>query len=309
MKKYEFNYSKNFKCIGSSCKHNCCVGWEIFIDKKTREFYESLKEVDPRFDGISYDNGCVRLDKNFRCPYLDGDNLCHIIKNYGEKNLSKTCKTHPRFINFFSSFTETGLGLYCEEACKIILSLNAKMKPVLVYKNKFTKPLTPLEKKILALRKEALGIAQDRTRSISERLNLLEKLSKIDLNRKDFSAWAKIFDGLEKLNANKDYFSFLHNLESFPVVTKNDYSVCFEQVLSYLIYRHVSRAIDEIDSSVRLAFVVLSFKIIYCLFVFLGDSLDALIEACRFYTSTVELSDDNCFSLFNEIEKLMVLSL
>ena len=36
------SYYKKFKCIGSKCKHNCCIGWEIDIDKSTMDKYSSI---------------------------------------------------------------------------------------------------------------------------------------------------------------------------------------------------------------------------------------------------------------------------
>lgn len=307
MKKYDFNYSKKFKCIGSACKHNCCLGWDISLDKKTLSLYNSLSKTDCRFNDNCFKSKSMALTDDFRCPFLDKDNLCHVIKNYGEKALSKTCKTHPRFINYFSSFTETGLGLYCEEACRIILFSKSKMKRVLVYKNKFSKPLSSFEKTVLAFRNNVLKIIQNRELSIVKRLKLLEELSNINLDKKPFSAWAEIFLGLEKLPLELDHFTRLIELKEYSKDYKNEYALSFEQILSYLAFRHLSRAIDEIDLSVRLSFVVLSFKIIYELFSSLGGDSCALIEACRFYTSTVELSDNNLFTLLNEIEKLVVL--
>ena len=126
MKQFEFNYSKKFNCIADKCKHNCCKGWQIAVDKKTADKYLSLSNDNNRFKNCLDGQFFKMIDKN--CPFLDSDNLCHIIKNYGDKALCKTCKTHPRFKNFFSDRIETGLGLYCEEAGKIILSSKSKMK-------------------------------------------------------------------------------------------------------------------------------------------------------------------------------------
>lgn len=305
MKKYLFNYSKNFKCIGSKCKHSCCVGWEISIDKKTRDKYKELENRDDRFKNCLIGKN-IALNENLRCPFLDCDNLCHIIKNYGENALSRTCKTHPRFINYFSSFTETGLGLYCEEACRIILSETKKMKPVLIGNRKSNKRLSQFEKCILEYRKNALEIAQNDKISIEERLSALENLSGVDLSRKSYKNWVGFYLTLEKLETNDFDLSRLGERNAFSNITESN-NKPFEQILAYLIYRHVSRAIDEIDLSVRLAFSVLSFRIIYEIFTVLGEDFDCIINACREYTSNIELSDDNLVSVLNEIEKLVVM--
>ena len=39
-------YYKEFKCIASKCKNNCCIGWEIDIDKDTYELYKSFRKWD-----------------------------------------------------------------------------------------------------------------------------------------------------------------------------------------------------------------------------------------------------------------------
>ena len=36
------NYYKKFKCIADKCRHSCCVGWEIDIDKDTMRKYSEL---------------------------------------------------------------------------------------------------------------------------------------------------------------------------------------------------------------------------------------------------------------------------
>ncbi len=306
MKKYLFNYSKNFKCVGSKCKHSCCVGWEISIDKKTRDNYKKLENCDDRFKNSLIGKN-IALNEILRCPFLDDDNLCHVIKRYGEKALSRTCKTHPRFINYFSNFTETGLGLYCEEACRIILSETKKMKPVLVRKTKNAKRLTSFEKTILEFRKNAIKIAQNDKISIEERLEILEKESSISLNKKPYKEWIEFYCLLEKLPTCEFDFSALKRFDSFSKIV-DKHAKPLEQILSYLIYRHLPRAIDNIDLSVRLAFCVLSFRLIYQAFICMGNGQDALINACREYTSSVELSDDNLFGVLNEIEKLVVLT-
>ena len=89
MKHYEFNYNKDFSCIADNCKHNCCIGWQIDIDKKSFSSYQALKETDARFNENNFLGQTFKLNELSRCPFLDGDNLCHIIKNYGEKALCR----------------------------------------------------------------------------------------------------------------------------------------------------------------------------------------------------------------------------
>ena len=303
MKQFEFNYSKKFYCIADKCKHNCCKGWQIAVDKKTACKYLQFANTDQRFKNC-LDGQFFKMENN-SCPFLDGDNLCHVIKNYGDKSLSKTCKTHPRFKSFFSNRTETGLGLYCEQAGRIILSSKPKMKPVLVKDDFKKRAIVGFERKVFAFRKKALLIAQDRTLTIENRLLLLEQLANIDLKKNSFNKWLEIFSSLDKLSVNQFTFNQVEKNENFaPIIIGFDREA--EQLLSYLIFRHISRAIDLLDLRVRLAFVILSFKMINHIFILSKEqSLENLVEVCRFYSSEIETSDDNIYCLLDEIESLI----
>ena len=304
MKHFEFNYLKKFSCIGSSCKHNCCIGWEIKIDKRSLNKYNGLKGVDNRFNGNAFNGNLFNLI-NTRCPFLDSDNLCHIIKNYGEKGLCTTCKTHPRFKSFFTGITETGLGLYCEHAGKIILSSKTKMRPILVKDDNKDKPLTKFEKQVLAFRKKAISICQNRKLPIQERIKLLVELANIDLNKMTYSSWVDTYLGLEKLEINDYSFENLKQTNEFNKI-QDGFELEFENLLSYLCFRHLSRAIDKLDLRIRLAFTILSFKMINQIFSSQSKKdLSSLIESARFYSSEIETSDNNVFSLLDQIESLI----
>ena len=303
MKQFEFNYSKKFNCIADKCKHNCCKGWQIAVDKKTADKYLSLSNDNNRFKNCLDGQFFKMIDKN--CPFLDSDNLCHIIKNYGDKALCKTCKTHPRFKNFFSDRIETGLGLDCEEAGKIILSSKSKMKVRLVKDDAKNTRLSPFEKKVLSFRKKALAIAQNRKLTIIERLSSLSNLANVELNKNSFNAWLDIYKKLDALKTNEFGFDMVEPCLEFEKIEQG-FEREYEQLLSYLCYRHLSRAIDQLDLRVRLAFIILSFNMINHLFSLQTEkTLDTLVEVCRFYSSEIETSDDNIFNLLNEIESLI----
>ena len=48
--------------------------------------------------------------------------LCEMIIRHGENYLCDICKEHPRFYNGFDDHTEAGIGLVCEEACRLVLN-------------------------------------------------------------------------------------------------------------------------------------------------------------------------------------------
>jgi len=110
------DYCKSFRCKGSGCIHTCCAGWVIGIDEDSLERFKKDPEV---ADKIS--DGCFTLREDGRCPFLRDDNLCEMIIKHGEDYLCNICKEHPRFYNEFEDHIEAGIGLVCEEACRLVL--------------------------------------------------------------------------------------------------------------------------------------------------------------------------------------------
>ena len=90
MKLFAPKYYNKFKCIADKCAHSCCVGWEIDIDNTTLSKYNSLsceygtiiKESIENSDSAHF-----QLASHDRCPHLDSNGLCKIIKNIGEEYL------------------------------------------------------------------------------------------------------------------------------------------------------------------------------------------------------------------------------
>ena len=122
MKLYAPAYYKEFACIADKCRHSCCIGWEIDVDKKTLKKYKKLGD-----DGIltSIDQGETPhfcLSEGERCPHLDERGLCRIICRYGDGYLCDICREHPRFYNNTARGREVGIGMSCEEACRLILT-------------------------------------------------------------------------------------------------------------------------------------------------------------------------------------------
>lgn len=119
------HYYKDFVCIASKCKDNCCIGgWEIDIDDETANYYLNLEG---EFGDIlrasigRTDEYCFKL-KDGKCPFIDNENLCEIYKNLGEDKMGVVCTQFPRFTEYYGSIKETGIGLACEEAERIIFT-------------------------------------------------------------------------------------------------------------------------------------------------------------------------------------------
>ena len=67
------DYYNEFTCIATKCSHNCCIGWEIDIDRDSFDFYSSLtgdfgKKLK---ENIDTSNGPhFVLGEKERCPFL-----------------------------------------------------------------------------------------------------------------------------------------------------------------------------------------------------------------------------------------------
>lgn len=129
----QLSYMKAFKCIGSKCEDNCCIGWDVDIDKKTYDDYMNMKasplterfEKDLIVNKDSYDSeidyGRVVLKAGKRCPFLGEDALCDIQRTHGEKALSKVCNAYPRIINKVDGVYELSATLSCPEVARLVL--------------------------------------------------------------------------------------------------------------------------------------------------------------------------------------------
>ena len=169
MKEIFPNYYKKFKCIADKCKHSCCIGWEIDIDRETMDLYNSLGgEFAERIrSSITGDIPHFILNEDEHCPFLNKNGLCDIICELGEGAICDICYLHPRFSNFYEGFTETGLGLCCEEAARIILTEEERFFLPL--------PLQVKNRKFFKERGEVFGILQNRDITILERFKNLAK--------------------------------------------------------------------------------------------------------------------------------------
>ena len=122
-------YYKAFRCIGSDCTENCCIGWEIDVDEDSLAYYNTVPgefgvrlraSIEPP-DEQTGEQAHFRLDAHERCPLLNDCNLCEVLLHLGEDKMAQICTDHPRYYEWFSDGREDGLGLCCEAAADLIL--------------------------------------------------------------------------------------------------------------------------------------------------------------------------------------------
>ena len=301
------DYYKNFKCIADKCNHNCCIGWEIDIDNESFAFYQNVQgDFGKRLRENISSEGIPHfvLAENERCPFLNCKNLCDIYSELGENKLCRICTEHPRFYNELEDRTEAGLGLCCEEAARLIITKNEPVKLLGEEEN---------PQGLLLLRKKVFENLQNRSNSLSERIETLCTFLETPVPSFDILSWTKVFENLERLD--QSWTDLLLKLkENYKKADKNAFADFikhreseYEQFLVYLIYRHASKAEFFEDFVLYSAFAILSYELIYAMgaviFAEKGDfAVSDQLEIMRLFSSEIEYSDENLDIILNKLE-------
>lgn len=294
------DYYKDFCCIAERCRHNCCIGWEIDIDDDTYELYKNIPGGfgDRLRDGISHgETLCFKLGEDERCVFLNERGLCDIILNLGEDALCDICTDHPRFRNFFADRTEIGLGLCCEEACRVILGCTDTVKLSEIEDDGEDVP-DPLETDFFSERQHVFDVLQDRSMTLADRLCRLSAEYVISDDLRSPTKWAEFYCGLERLNYEWDkYLDVLADCDSFAAPDGTE--AVWEQLAVYLVYRHTAENL----MSEGLAFCIHTVRLLCTLCTAVSADFSEICDICRMWSSEIEYSEENTKSV---IEKLIV---
>ena len=308
MKHIAPDYYLKFRCIGGKCRHNCCIGWEIDIDEDTLHFYQSvggeLGEQLRKNICTTDDPPHFILGEHERCPFLNKDNLCDLIIAQGEGALCQICDDHPRFYNEWNNSLEMGVGLCCEEAARLVLSGTAPVELVTVAEDEEEAQPSDAEE-ALFLHRARLFDALWQDFPLDEKLTQVLEMAEITLPDKSFGQWAAFYQTLEQLDPA--WYHLLEKLKLGPsVLPDQQWDGAFARLAHYFIYRHASGVEDAYEYSLRVAFAVLSVRMIRALCgVLLGENgeltLDDVAEMARMYSSEVEYSDENAEAILDAI--------
>lgn len=133
MKLTKPDFYDSFLCIADKCTDNCCIGWEIDIDEAAMARYDSAEgEFAERLRAAINRGECPTFANTAgeRCALLREDGLCELVLNMGEDSLCDICALHPRFFEWFNNEKEAGLGLCCEEVCRLLFADREPLKLV-----------------------------------------------------------------------------------------------------------------------------------------------------------------------------------
>lgn len=298
MSLYAPAYYSSFKCIAQKCRHSCCVDWEIDVDVCTLEKYINLnltkdQAILPHID-VSGEGATIALSDDGRCPFLTDLGLCRIISEYGDEFISEICREHPRFYHTVNGRREVGLGLVCEEACRIVMESCGYDEFYEIEGGSGSGDVTDFDP--LSHREKIYSILSDTAIPYRERILKIEREYSVSSDINSSEMWQAVFEGLELLNdEDKGIFSAIACKRR-----ENDgFDKYLERALAYFVFRHVSVAKDMNSLRARLGFCLLSERILasYPLV-----SKDELFSLARAYSEEIEYSEENTAALIFEFE-------
>ena len=318
-------YAKIFKCKADKCTDSCCIGWEIGIDENTLgEFNRLDTELGGRIrENIIQSDGTAifKLCENDRCPFLDRQGLCDIIKAKGEDYIPEICREHPRYYNVFNDKTEWGIGLSCEEAARLILACPDIREEVTeerndrgentdcellffltfareeAYKLLYTKEL-PLPSRLAAL----IYYAEAVDAAIEERkLDAIYPFMPLNLSEKRDTGWGVgDFSEILELFPNFDFMDekFREKIEcavlsGAQIPALNEKSATYtERLVAYFLHRYFTASVWDgaVLPSVKFAVVSALVILVLC-----GDDADEtrFINIAKAYSKEMEYNEDN----------------
>ena len=224
------SYYKQFTCIADRCIDNCCFGgWQIDIDKETIDYYDTVQgDFGDRLKKyVDKEAGCFNLN-NGQCPFLLKNNLCEIYKELGPEHMGLVCTQFPRFTEYYGNIKETGIGMACEEAARIILNDST---PFILEETDIDEEEiwgeydSSLGQSLFILRDKIMSMLDDTSLSLSDKLCVI--LDKCDYlqnlinnnNYDEIRKFCSVIDLIKDIKANS-----LKQDTSTSIITSNDNS-------------------------------------------------------------------------------------
>ena len=315
------DFYDSFKCIADKCTDSCCIGWEIDVDDVALEKYNKIntdfgEEICSQIIKSEDGSSCFSLCENERCPFLNKKNLCDIIINCGEDYLCDICREHPRFYEWFAGVTECGLGLCCEEVCRILLENEEPFSLVeesdgeeIVFENQEDIAESDLYIFLSAFREKLFEILFDKDMSFEEKL--VKVLSKTEefcgekIKIRNYKNSLEVYKKTEPIdekwtqyiNDLSEKFETVLNVEKeFQKKTSGD--MLYSKILAYIIYRNFIKAVFDKSIKERICFAVESVRFIYLCdmktYFEKGElTLKDRIKNLKNWSKQVEYSDEN----------------
>ena len=237
------------------------------------------------------------LDENERCPFLNESGLCDMILRLGEDALCNICADHPRFRNFYSSFTEMGIGMCCEEAARVIINSKESFS-LEVFEGNENIEIDEEERFYLGLREQIFDILSEQNVSILKRFERLSE--KFSFKFSDFSLYelCEKYISLERLCG--EWGDILEKAKNhtfdLKIFEEEKFQKLFENLACYFVFRHFCNAMWDGEVKARVKFILAGCFMIGALCSALGEDIK---EIARMYSSEIEYSEENTAELIN----------
>ena len=216
---------------------------------------------------------------NDRCPHLNEHGLCNIILNCGEDYISDICREHPRFYNFTNLGKEMGIGMSCEEACRLILESD-DFDQILELAS-YPGDIEQYEYDATQDRDYVFNILKNNSSCIFNNIKLLQDSFGINTNSLNYT---DSIPNLEYLHTeNKELL-----LKAKKIYWNESISAELSRILAYYVYRHCSEAFDYDEFRIDLSFAIYCTGLVSTL-----SDLDTIYDIARIVSEEIEYSQDN----------------
>ena len=295
MKRYAPAYYPRFACLADRCRHSCCIGWEIDVDENTLQLYDELcggygeviatsiegREECPHF----------RLGAGERCPHLDERGLCRIILSLGEDYLCDICREHPRFYHVTPHGREVGLGMACEEACRLILTSEDGAQFVPVGEDGEDMPAWD-GYDATADRAQVYAMLADDTLSYDEQRQEIAVRYGVTPSALSEAESRALLTSLEYMDeSNREHFASAYRADGLtPMALEQP----LRRALIYFVFRHATGAEGREEFAAALGLSLTLERLLCSLAAAEGATdLPALVDVARTLSEEIEYSEDN----------------
>lgn len=301
MKLYTPKYYERFVCIADRCKHSCCIGWEIDVDEDT---YKKYKKLQGGYGENIKESICEADTPHFvlcdgdRCPHLNERGLCNIILNLGEEHLCHICREHPRFYNYTNLGKEVGLGLSCEEACRLILSSDDFAETVCLGEFDGETDIIDTDFDPIICREKIFSLLSDPSLTYSQKIKTIEEDYRVSPTLVGDEVLRETIASLEYLDEDHRAL-FSHYSSEFSA----DFGFEKEalRALAYFVYRHTSECLDLDDFRAALGFCLFCLNLLTSLARAENtQSFEDFCDIARIISEELEYSEDNTESIKSE---------
>jgi len=271
------DFYDEFSCRAGACQHSCCQGWEIDIDAATAQLYQELtspiSEEIRRHIYTNAEGSHFRLTADKRCPFLQPDGLCRLIRTMGEDSLCEICTMHPRFFVYLDDIELAGVGLCCEESVALLLEERPLSFWLWEDETVSDEPVDfPALLKLLELPVEIAelrAIPEQTIPYLKYILSLLEQTEPID------DSWSSLLADLRL---------WLENPQDLSLPSTEQ----LQKIYQYILYRQLER----VDSAVPE--LLADFARLSTWFIVLTSTVTGnLPEAVRLWSAQIEYDTDN----------------